>query len=51
MSVAHAAGIAQLPLHHRDPFARMLVSQAVIEAGALVSRDDALRPDDITLIW
>jgi PIN domain nuclease of toxin-antitoxin system len=29
----------------------MLVSQATIEAGALVSRDDALRPYDVTLIW
>ena len=41
----------QLPPHHRDPFDRMLVSQARNEAAALVSRDDALRPYDVTLIW
>jgi PIN domain nuclease of toxin-antitoxin system len=51
VSVAHAAGVEHLPPHHRDPFDRMLVSQAGIEAGALVSHDDALRPYGITLIW
>jgi PIN domain nuclease of toxin-antitoxin system len=51
VSVAHAAGVEHLPPHHRDPFDRMLVSQATIEAGALVSGDDALRPYGITLIW
>jgi PIN domain nuclease of toxin-antitoxin system len=51
VSVAHAAGVEHLPPHHRDPFDRMLVSQATIEAGALVSHDDALRPYGITLIW
>jgi PIN domain nuclease of toxin-antitoxin system len=51
VSVAHAAGVEHLPPHHRDPFDRMLVSQTTIEAGALVSRDDALRPYGITLIW
>ena len=51
VSVAHAAAVQYLPPHHRDPFDRILVSQAAIEGGALVSRDDALRPYDVTLIW
>jgi PIN domain nuclease of toxin-antitoxin system len=51
VSVAHAAAVEHLPPHHRDPFDRMLVSQATVEGGALISRDDALRPYDITLIW
>ena len=51
VSVAHAAAVEQLPPHHRDPFDRMLVSQAAIEGGALISRDDALRPYGVTLIW
>lgn len=51
MSVDHAAAVERLPPHHRDPFDRMLVAQAAIEGAALVSRDDALRPYDITLIW
>jgi PIN domain nuclease of toxin-antitoxin system len=51
VSGAHAAAVEHLPRHHRDPFDRMLVSQATIEAGALVSRDEALRPYGVTLIW
>jgi PIN domain nuclease of toxin-antitoxin system len=51
VSVAHAAAVEYLPRHHRDPFDRMLVSQATIEGGALVSRDQALRPYGVTLIW
>jgi PIN domain nuclease of toxin-antitoxin system len=51
VSIVHAAAVEQLPPHHRDPFDRMLVAQAGIEGAALVSRDDALRPYDVTLIW
>ncbi len=51
VSVDHAAAVEGLPWHHRDPFDRMLVAQASIEGAALVSRDDALRPYGVTLIW
>jgi PIN domain nuclease of toxin-antitoxin system len=51
VSVAHAAGVADLPPHHRDPFDRMLVSQARAEGAALVTRDKALAPYDVPLIW
>jgi PIN domain nuclease of toxin-antitoxin system len=51
MRVDHAAAVEHLAPHHRDPFDRMLVAQAVIEGAALVSRDDALRPYDVTILW
>jgi PIN domain nuclease of toxin-antitoxin system len=51
VSLAHAAAVERLPPHHRDPFDRMLVSQATVEGGALVSRDAVLRPYDVTLVW
>ena len=51
VSLEHAAAVEQLPPHHRDPFDRMLIAQAGIEGAALVSRDQALRPYGITLIW
>lgn len=51
VSVAHAAAVERLPSHHRDPFDRMLVSQATIEGAALVSCDDALRPYGVAMIW
>jgi PIN domain nuclease of toxin-antitoxin system len=51
VSIDHAAAVEDLPPHHRDPFDRMLVSQANIAGGAIVSRDDALRAYEVTLIW
>lgn len=36
---AHALAAGRLPFHHRDPFDRMLVAQAVTEGLTLVSRD------------
>src|SRR5205823_6439688 len=37
--IDHAAVVATLPLHHRDPFDRMLVAQALAEQIPLLSRD------------
>jgi PIN domain nuclease of toxin-antitoxin system len=51
ISIAHAAAVERLPWHHRDPFDRMLVAQASVELATVVTRDDALRPYDVTLIW
>jgi PIN domain nuclease of toxin-antitoxin system len=51
VSVAHAEAVERLLPHHRDPFTRMLVCQAALEGAALLSRDDALRPYGVTLIW
>jgi PIN domain nuclease of toxin-antitoxin system len=51
VSVEHAAAVAGLPWHHRDPFDRMLVAQASIEHAALVSCNDALSAYGVTLIW
>lgn len=39
ISVAHIAATEKLPLHHRDPFDRMLVAQAIVENATLVTRD------------
>jgi PIN domain nuclease of toxin-antitoxin system len=51
VSVEHASAVELLPWHHRDPFDRMLVAQAGIEGAALVSRDPALVPYGVTLVW
>lgn len=51
VSIDHAAAVERLPPHHRDPFDRILVSQAVIERGVLVSGDNALRPYGVPLVW
>jgi PIN domain nuclease of toxin-antitoxin system len=51
VSLDHAAAVETLPPHHRDPFDRILVVQALSEQAALVSRDTALQPYGVTLIW
>ena len=50
ISVDHAERAPTLPSHHRDPFDRMLVAQAQIEALALVTADRALLPYDVEVI-
>lgn len=40
ISIAHVLLAEQLPMHHRDPFDRMLIAQAIHEQAQLVSRDD-----------
>ena len=47
----HAAAIEHLPLHHRDPFDRLLIAQAAIEGATLVSADEAMRAYDVPLLW
>lgn len=47
---AHAECAANLPLHHRDPFDRMLVGQAQSEGMTLVSRDDALEAYGVAIL-
>lgn len=39
----HAIELANLPLHHRDPFDRMLVAQAQCEGLRLMSCESALQ--------
>jgi len=39
---AHAAAVFRLPFHHRDPFDRILVAQAVVEPARLLTLDAVL---------
>jgi PIN domain nuclease of toxin-antitoxin system len=40
---AHAEHAGGLPLHHRDPFDRVLIAQSVLEGMTLVTQDEAMR--------
>ena len=52
ISVTHALRAAALPLHHRDPFDRMLVAQAQLENLTLVSADAMFRQyNDFSILW
>jgi PIN domain nuclease of toxin-antitoxin system len=39
ISLGHATMVEGLPLHHRDPFDRLLIAQAMVEGIPLVSND------------
>jgi PIN domain nuclease of toxin-antitoxin system len=43
ITMEHGELAASLPLHHKDPFDRMLVAQAIVEGLTLVTADDVLR--------
>jgi PIN domain nuclease of toxin-antitoxin system len=51
IAVSHTAVLTTLPLHHRDPFDRLLVAQAMVEGIPLVSGDPALDAYPITRLW
>jgi PIN domain nuclease of toxin-antitoxin system len=46
---AHATG--ELPLHHRDPFDRLLIAQAQLEGCAIVTGDLAFSAYDVPVVW
>lgn len=51
ISRAHADTTAQLPLHHRDPFDRMLVAQAKCEHLTLLTVDERLAAYGKNILW
>jgi PIN domain nuclease of toxin-antitoxin system len=46
----HAIQAAGLPLHHRDPFDRMLIAQAQVEGMVIVSADRAFDLYDVEIL-
>jgi PIN domain nuclease of toxin-antitoxin system len=46
---AHATG--ELPLHHRDPFDRLLIAQAQLESCAIITADRAFAAYDVPVVW
>lgn len=51
ITTRHAVLSASLPNHHRDPFDRLLVAQAMLESATLVTADHLLSPYGATLLW
>jgi len=51
VTIEHADAIRALPPHHRDPFDRLLVTQAQIENLTIVTRDPAFRAYDVDTRW
>ena len=51
LEVLHAAALIQLPFHHRDPFDRLLIAQAMVEQMQIVSIDSAIDAYLTTRLW
>lgn len=50
LSADHALAVAELPLHHRDPFDRLLISQARIERLTVVTSDRRFFDYDVSVL-
>ncbi|MGL6339678.1 MAG: type II toxin-antitoxin system VapC family toxin [Waterburya sp.] len=47
----HSFMVYKLPLHHRDPFDRILIATAIAENIYLMSADSKFRHYDLDLLW
>ena len=49
--LSHMTRYVDLPLHHRDPFDRLIVVQSQMEEMPLVSKDETFGSYDVDLLW
>ncbi|MCC5602103.1 type II toxin-antitoxin system VapC family toxin [Nostoc sp. CHAB 5714] len=47
----HLAVVATMPLHHRDPFDRLLIAQAIVEQVPILGMDSAFDAYSIQRLW
>ncbi len=50
LTIRHGLALAELPLHHRDPFDRLLVAQAQLEGLTIVTRDRTFDAYDVQVL-
>jgi PIN domain nuclease of toxin-antitoxin system len=48
---AHCERASKLSLHHRDPFDRMLIAQALVEDLVLVTKDKNIKRYGVKVLW
>jgi len=51
ISYSHALAVSDLPLHHSDPFDRLLVAQARSEGLVLITSDRDIRRYPVEIFW
>ncbi|MDF1582193.1 MAG: type II toxin-antitoxin system VapC family toxin [Methyloprofundus sp.] len=51
IDLAHISYLEQLPTHHKDPFDRIIIAQAIIEGFTIVSVDHAFADYSVSVIW
>jgi PIN domain nuclease of toxin-antitoxin system len=50
VSAVHALRVGDLPEHHRDPFDRMIIAQALVEGVPVLTADRAFAAYDVELL-
>lgn len=51
ITFSHAAAVTSLALHHRDPFDRMLIAQAIAERLTIITHDRRFEPYGVPILW
>ena len=51
ISIAYAERQADLPAHHRDPFDRLIIAQALVEGFPVVGADEVFDAYGVSRIW
>jgi PIN domain nuclease of toxin-antitoxin system len=51
IELRHATFVETMPLHHRDPFDRLLIAQSMIEGIAVINVDAAFDVYGVTRLW
>jgi PIN domain nuclease of toxin-antitoxin system len=51
LDARHIRALGDLPMHHKDPFDRMLIAQARAEGITLVSREERFSAYDVPTLW
>lgn len=51
IELKHVLALDTLPMHHRDPFDRLLIAQAKVEDAVLVSTDPVFQQYQVNLLW
>ena len=47
----HALKVSDFPYHHRDPFDRLLISQAQTERIPVITPDEKFREYAVKVVW
>ncbi len=47
----HAVGVYDLPLHHGDPFDRLIIAQAIAEEMVILTSDRAFEKYAVDVVW
>jgi PIN domain nuclease of toxin-antitoxin system len=51
IDLGHVLALDDLPVHHRDPFDRILIAQASVEKQVIVTKDQIFKEYPVELLW